>query len=167
MNISSYMFIYNIHIWETCTMSNRCVYHWHQFCPDLPMILPLWRSGAESPYLNDENPHTNFLWFMGVSLYMGMYKMDEALWLSWWIPIDNPRCKNGWLVGGLEHFYFPRHIGFRLSSQLTKSYFSGRGFSPGPPTSNDDHGAFLKSSYAKARSFWLSCGPSRDDRRMF
>ena len=29
------------------------------------------------------------------------------------------------LVGGLEHqFYFPRNIGFRLSSQLTNSYFS-------------------------------------------
>ena len=39
------------------------------------------------------------------------------------------------LVGGLEHqFYFPRNIGFRLSSQLTNSYFS-EGFFPGPPTS--------------------------------
>ena len=31
-----------------------------------------------------------------------------------------------WLVGGLEHqFYFPRNIGFRLSSQLTFIFFRG------------------------------------------
>ena len=55
---------------------------------------------------------------------------------------------SGWWLG-CHQFYFPINIGFRLSSPLTKSYFSGRG-GPGPPT---------RFTFAKGKSLTSAMGP--------
>ena len=44
--------------------------------------------------------------------------------------------KSGWWFG-CHFWHFPINIGLLSSSQLTNSYFSGRG-GPGPPTRNDE-----------------------------
>ena len=54
-----------------------------------------------------------------------------------WFSMKPSRFKIlNWLVVWLPSIWnFPIHIGNVKKSQLTNSYFSGRGFSPGPPSS--------------------------------
>ena len=62
---------------------------------------------------------------------------------------------SGWWFG-CHQFYFPMNIGFMSSSQLTDSYFSGRGGRNGPPSSflffPESHGEIPSS---RAGWWWL------------
>ena len=70
------------------------------------------------------------VWFGVASTRMAMYGQQNILhiWLVVWLPSilcsQKYWISNYWLVVWLPFFYFPRNIGFRLSSQLTNSYFS-------------------------------------------
>ena len=90
---------------------------------------------------------------------------DQQGGLSWWfhdgkIPVSEARwwtnafTMTGWWWLVAMFSYFPRNIGFRLSSQLTKSYFS-EGWPNQQPDDIDDFKIWFAAPPIGALSFFL------------
>ena len=102
-------------------------------------VCRIWACAVESAKMRNNQhwrPHFGVgrnLWCLYSHGSVNSYLCQNAN-LSCHILVESAQLLDFWLVvTGCHEFYFPIHIGFLSSSQLTNSYFSGRGGEK-PPT---------------------------------